>query len=129
MKNSHPYLPELDWNNDPLLSDEFLNRYLDAGVKASARGRPSLLQRGRARLQSAQRRVTAAVGWTVLKVTKNPDLCAARGHQLVGRPWKNIPGHYENWHRTVGCECGKLCKIQSCHHWQDPNLSFEEPSP
>jgi hypothetical protein len=124
MQKPKLYLPELDWSDAGGVSVEFMNLY--AGVKVPVRG-PGVWARTLGTLQSARRCFTAAAGWTVLKVTKSPNVCQARGHQIVGRPWVEIPGHYENWHRLVGCECGHVLKLQSCHNHQNPALSFLAP--
>lgn len=78
-------------------------------------------------LQSGRRGVTDATGRAVLSVSKNRVLCAARGHKIVARPWVEIPGHYENWHRLVGCQCGKVLTLQSCSNYQSPDLNFLPP--
>jgi hypothetical protein len=131
MNERNPYLPELDWSDcgiDGLMTPEFMDKYLDAEACASGSARgPGIGAHILGSLQSAQRRVTAIAGRAVLKTTKNPSICQVRGHQIVARPWVNIPGHYENWFRVVGCECGKIMHLQAMHHHQDPSLSFLEP--
>lgn len=123
----NPYLPELDWSDIGLVLPPHIEQiFLDAEVKAPARG-PGALRRVFGALQSVPSRVTAATGRAVLWVTKSPNVCQARGHQIVGRPWVEVPGHYENWHRVVGCECGKILHLQSCHNHQNPSLSFLAP--
>jgi hypothetical protein len=128
MNQSHPYLPELDWMDAEVVPGDFAEMYREAAVQAAARG-PGVRQRALGGLQAARHRITTAAGQTVLKATKNENICAARGHQIVAKPWVEVPGHYENWHRVVGCECGKIAKLQSCSHHQNPDLSFPKKEP
>ena len=123
MKEPHPYLPELDWTDAGDAPIDFVTLYLDAVAKAPARGQ-GRLQRALGSLQRTRSRFTAGTGRAVVKATSNPALCASLGHQIVARPWVEIPGHYENWHRLVGCRCGKVLHLQSCNNHQDPALSF-----
>lgn len=116
-------LPELDWSQGGVLSAPFMQKYLDAVGQTTARGQ-TRLQRAVGSLQRARSRFTAGTGRVVVKATASPALCASLGHQIVARPWVEIPGHYENWHRLVGCRCGKVLHLQSCNNHQDPALSF-----
>lgn len=127
MKVPHPYLPELDWtgfDTFALLPTDFMELFADAALKEAVRGPSARVLGG---LQAARHRVTAIAGRTVLKVTKNKNMCAVRGHPIRAKAWVEVPGHYENWFRVVGCECGKLAHLQTASHHQDPSLSFLPP--
>jgi hypothetical protein len=120
----HPFLPKFGLHGETVISDEFMSRYLDAGRKTRP-VRPASISKGiGAAVQSARREVTATFERTVLKATKSPQLCAAKGHVVFARPWVEVPGHYDNWFRVVGCECGKLAVLQTTHSHQDPDLTF-----
>jgi hypothetical protein len=123
MQRTPIQLPELDWTGAGDVPEDFNERYRDVAVQAAARG-ANVLTRTFRGLQSGQRGVTDVSGRAVLHVTKNKDVCEAFGHQIVARPWKEVPGHYENWHRLIGCQCGRILELQSCHNYQNPSLNF-----